>query len=199
VPPRWCWTSASISSPDAALRRAAARRLHLSQPRTLPGRCLDCDIAIPRCAGEVAPLHDVRRPPVRWRVEDHQQRHDLRPVFDNQITASIGALAIAPSDENVVWVGTGDASNVRVTMPGNGVYKSADAGKTWQHVGLAETHRIARTRDPSDQGPTSCTWRRLGRLWSPNEERGVYKTSDGGRTWTRLLYNQRHDGRHRPR
>jgi photosystem II stability/assembly factor-like uncharacterized protein len=109
------------------------------------------------------------------------------PVFEGQGTHSIGALAIAPSDEKIVWVGTGEASNVRLSMSGIGVYKSADAGATWQHMGLRDSHHISRiVIHPSN--PDIVYVAAMGHLWSDNEERGVFRTTDGGRTWTKVLY-----------
>jgi len=111
----------------------------------------------------------------------------FEPVFDGQDATGIGCVAIAPSNSRIVWVGTGDASSVRVAYPGNGVYKSADAGRTWQHVGLADTRHIARiVIHPAN--PDIVYVAAMGGLWSSNEERGVFKTTDGGRTWRRVLY-----------
>ena len=125
--------------------------------------------------------------PVRRRLEDDEQRHDLRAVFDGQDVTGIGCLAIAPSNENIVWVGTGDASSVRVTYPGDGVYKSTDAGKTWQKMGLQDTRQIGRiVIHPTN--PDIVYVAAMGRLWSPSQERGVFKTIDGGKTWTKILY-----------
>jgi photosystem II stability/assembly factor-like uncharacterized protein len=114
-------------------------------------------------------------------------------VFDNQNVASIGALAIAPSDENVVWVGTGDASCARSAYWGDGVYKSTDGGKGWRRLGLAETHHIARiVIHPAN--PEIVYVAAMGRLFSTNEERGVFKTTDGGKSWEKVLYVNNHTG-----
>jgi photosystem II stability/assembly factor-like uncharacterized protein len=111
----------------------------------------------------------------------------FQPIFDAQDVTGIGCLAIAPSNENIVWAGTGDASSVRVAYPGDGVYKSIDAGKTWQRTGLEQTHHIGRiVIHPTN--PDIVYVAAMGHLWSPNEERGVFKTTDGGRTWTKVLY-----------
>ncbi len=111
----------------------------------------------------------------------------FQPVFDGQDVTGIGCLAVAPSNENVVWVGTGDASSVRVSYPGDGVYKSTDAGKTWQRMGLQATQHIGRiVIHPAN--PDIVYVAAMGRLWSPNEERGVFKTTDGGRTWQKVLF-----------
>lgn len=109
------------------------------------------------------------------------------PVFDDQPVASIGALAIAPGNAEDVWVGTGEA-NVRNSVSiGDGVYRSRDGGRTWKHLGLKETERIARIAlDPRD--PQVAYVAALGRLWGENPERGVFKTTDGGRTWKKVLY-----------
>jgi len=109
------------------------------------------------------------------------------PVFDDQQTSSIGAIAVAPSDPSIVWVGSGEANNRQSSSWGNGVYKSTDAGKTWQHLGLAETHHIGRiVVHPTD--PNTVWVAAVGRLWGPSKERGVYKTTDGGATWKNVLF-----------
>jgi photosystem II stability/assembly factor-like uncharacterized protein len=109
------------------------------------------------------------------------------PVFDNEVTSTIGDVTIAPSDPSIVWVGTGEANNRQSSSWGNGVYKSTDAGKTWQHMGLAETHHIARiVIHPTD--PNTLYVAAVGRLWGPSKERGVYKSTDGGKTWSNVLF-----------
>jgi photosystem II stability/assembly factor-like uncharacterized protein len=110
------------------------------------------------------------------------------PVFDSQAVMAIGALAVAPSDSKQVWAGTGEAWAIRDSdMMGDGIYKSADAGATWQHMGLDQTGRIGRiVVNPSNPNVVYvCT---LGRTTGPQQERGVYKTTDGGRTWNRSLF-----------
>ncbi len=120
-----------------------------------------------------------------WKTTNNGTTFD--PVFDGQDVTGIGCVSVAPSNANIVWVGSGDASSVRVAYPGNGVYKSTDAGKTWQHLGLAETQHIARiVIHPTN--PEIVYVAAMGRLWSPNEERGVFKTTDGGKTWKKVLY-----------
>ncbi len=108
-------------------------------------------------------------------------------VFDAQPTTNIGAVAVAPSDQNIVWVGTGDAFQTRTSYAGDGVYKSIDAGKTWQRMGLRETQHIGRiVVHPTN--PDVVYVAAMGRLWSTSEERGVFRTTDGGKTWTKALY-----------
>ena len=110
-----------------------------------------------------------------------------KPIFDDQPAQSIGAIAIAPSDPNVLWVGTGESfirSNVSL---GNGVYRSTDAGKTWTHAGLEKTGRISRVViDP--RNPDVVFVAALGTCYGPQPERGVFRTSDGGKTWERVLF-----------
>ena len=110
-----------------------------------------------------------------------------KAVFDDQPAQSIGSIAIASSDPNVVWVGTGEPfirSNVSL---GNGIYKSVDAGKTWTHMGLEKTGRIARVLiDP--RNPDVVFAAAMGTGYGPQPERGVYRTTDGGKSWDRVLF-----------
>lgn len=111
----------------------------------------------------------------------------FQPIFDAQDVTGIGCITVAPSNENIVWVGTGDASSVRVAYPGDGVYKTTDGGKTWQRMGLRDTQHIARiVVHPTN--PDIVYVAAMGHLWSTNEERGVFKTTDGGKTWKKVLY-----------
>jgi len=107
-------------------------------------------------------------------------------IFDNQPVISIGDIAVAPSDPNIVWVGSGEATSSRSTYWGDGVYKSSDAGKTWTNMGLKESQHIGRiVVDPIN--PDIVYVAALGHLYSENEDRGLYKTTDGGKTWTKSL------------
>ena len=111
----------------------------------------------------------------------------FKPVFDGQSVASIGAIAVAPSNPNVVYAGTGEGNPRNNASIGDGVYRSVDGGEHWTRMGLEKTERIARlvidTRDADVV--YACA---LGREWGPNEDRGVFKTTDGGRTWKRVLF-----------
>jgi photosystem II stability/assembly factor-like uncharacterized protein len=108
------------------------------------------------------------------------------PVFDKEGVSTIGDIAIAPSDPSVVWVGTGEPNNRQSSSWGDGIYKSLDAGKTWQKMGLAATHHIGRVVI-HPKNPEIVYAAALGHLWGPNPERGVYKTTDGGKTWNQVL------------
>ena len=110
-----------------------------------------------------------------------------KPIFERQGTFSIGDIALAPSNPEVVWVGTGE-SNVRNSVSfGDGVYKSTDGGKTWQHMGLKDTERISAIAI-HPQNPDIVYIGALGHAFGPNDERGVFMTTDGGKTWTKTLF-----------
>ena len=114
-------------------------------------------------------------------------------IFDDQAVSSIGSLAVAPSDPNVVWAGTGEAfirSNISI---GDGIYRSTDAGRTWAHMGLDRTGRIGRILvDPAN--PDIVLACALGHAYGPQQDRGVYRTVDGGRTWQRTLFVDENTG-----
>jgi photosystem II stability/assembly factor-like uncharacterized protein len=108
------------------------------------------------------------------------------PIFDNQAVISIGDIAVADTDPNIVWVGSGEHTSSRSTYWGDGVYKSTDAGKTWTNVGLKDSHHIGRIIiDPKD--PNIVYVASLGPLYTQAGQRGVFKTIDGGKTWTPSL------------
>jgi photosystem II stability/assembly factor-like uncharacterized protein len=109
------------------------------------------------------------------------------PIFDTYEVSSIGAIAIAPSDPNIIYVGTGEPNNRQSSSFGGGVYKSTDAGKTFQYVGLKETQSIGRmVVHPKD--PNTVYVAAVGHLFGPNAERGLFKTTDGGKTWTNTKF-----------
>jgi photosystem II stability/assembly factor-like uncharacterized protein len=118
------------------------------------------------------------------------------PVFDGQPIASIGALAVAPSNPNIIYVGTGEADFRSDLTYGNGVYKSTDAGKTWSHIGQAElgnSRHISRiVVDP--RNPDVVLVAALGDAYGPNAERGVFRSTDGGASWQKVLYKDENIG-----
>ena len=117
----------------------------------------------------------------------------FKSIFDSADIASVGAITVAPSDHNVVWVGAGEGDPRNSTSFGNGVWRSDDAGATWRHLGLVDTERIKRIRvHPTD--PETAYVCALGHAWGANEERGVFKTTDGGKTWQKILYKNADTG-----
>jgi photosystem II stability/assembly factor-like uncharacterized protein len=120
-----------------------------------------------------------------WKTTNNGTTWD--PVFDDQSSTSIGDICLAPADPNIVWVGTGEPNNRQSSSWGDGVYRSLDGGKTWQNMGLRDTKHIGRiVIDPRDVNTVYVA--ALGHLWGPNKERGLYKTTDGGKTWAQSLF-----------
>ncbi len=112
---------------------------------------------------------------------------DWTPLFDKESVSSIGAIAVAESDPNVIYVGTGEACLRGDISFGNGVYKSVDAGKTWTHIGLEDSRHIAKVIvDPHN--PDVVFVAALGHAYGPNSQRGVFRSHDGGKTWEKVLY-----------
>jgi len=115
------------------------------------------------------------------------------PLFDKQDISSIGAIAVAPSDHNTIYVGTGEAAIRGNTTYGTGVYKSVDGGKNWKNIGLRDTHQIgALIVHPNN--PDIVLVAALGHAFGPNAERGIFRTSDGGKTWTKVLSKDENTG-----
>jgi photosystem II stability/assembly factor-like uncharacterized protein len=117
-----------------------------------------------------------------------------KPTFDRQTSQAIGALAVAQTNPNIVWAGTGEGWTVRdMDMAGDGIYKSTDAGETWTNMGLAETGRIGTivVHPTNENIVLACA---LGRATGPQPERGVFRTEDGGKTWQRVLFVDEHTG-----
>ena len=115
------------------------------------------------------------------------------PIFDAEPVASIGAIAVAPSDPNVIYVGSGEADMRSDISYGNGVYKSTDAGQTWTHIGLEDSRQIGRILvDPRDPGVVYVA--ALGHAYGPNAERGVFRSTDGGKSWQKVLFKDENTG-----
>jgi photosystem II stability/assembly factor-like uncharacterized protein len=120
-----------------------------------------------------------------WKSDNLGQSWE--PIFDQAASTSIGDVTVSPSNPNIVWIGTGEANIFRSSYAGTGVYKSVDAGKTWQHMGLTDTQTIARiVVHPTN--PDIVYLAAGGHEWTENDTRGVFKTTDGGKTWTKILY-----------
>ncbi len=109
------------------------------------------------------------------------------PVFDSQPVASIGAIGVAPSNTNIVYVGTGEADMRSQISYGNGMYKSTDAGRTWSHIGLDNTRQIGRVIVDS-RNPNIVFVAALGHVYGANPDRGVYRSRDGGTNWEKVLF-----------
>jgi len=115
------------------------------------------------------------------------------PLFDHEAVSSIGAIAVAPSDPNVLYVGTGEACIRGNISHGDGVYKSTDGGKTWKHVGLKDTQTIAKVI-VNPHSPDMVFVAAFGHAFGPNPERGIFRSTDGGQTWEKVLYKDENTG-----
>ncbi len=126
-----------------------------------------------------------------WKTNDYGRT--WKPIFDDQPTGSIGAIAVAPSDANVVYVGSGEGLHRPDLSTGDGIYRSTDAGKTWTHLGLRDGQQIpALAVDPRDSNRLFVAV--LGHPYGPNEERGIFRSTDGGKTFQKVLYKDENTG-----
>jgi photosystem II stability/assembly factor-like uncharacterized protein len=126
-----------------------------------------------------------------WRTNDAGRTWN--PIFDSQPVGSIGAIAVAPSNPAVIYVGTGESDMRSDIAYGNGMYKSTDGGNSWTHIGLTDSQQIARILvDPAD--PNKVFVAALGHAYGPNTERGVFRSNDGGTTWQRVLFHDENTG-----
>jgi photosystem II stability/assembly factor-like uncharacterized protein len=159
----------------------------LAGPGNKSGRCTD----VAGVTGNPAIIYAAFATGGLWKTEDGG--NNWRSLFDKEATQSIGNIALAPSDNNILYVGTGEANIFRASLTGAGMYKSVDAGKTFRHIGLENTGTIARVVvHPTDPGKVYVA--ASGNEWSYNKDRGVYMTSDGGKTWKKILYQDEKNG-----
>lgn len=152
-------------------------------PANISGRCTDVEAVSPRGSQYIIWVGSASGGV--WKSVN--EGTTFEPVFDKMPTASIGDIAIDPRNSEVVWVGTGEANIFRSSNAGCGVFKTTDGGLTWELKGLENTHTIGRIRiDPvnTDVVYVAAT----GHEWTPNEDRGLFKTTDGGKTWSKVLY-----------
>ena len=126
-----------------------------------------------------------------WKSDDYGRTWN--PIFDAEPTQSIGAIAIAPSDPNIIYVASGEGLARPDLSVGNGIYKSTDGGKSWTHLGLRDAQQIpAIVVDP--RNPDRIFAAVLGHPYGPSAERGVFRSTDGGKTWTKILYKDENTG-----
>ncbi|HOQ59749.1 MAG TPA: hypothetical protein PKZ08_03935 [Vicinamibacterales bacterium] len=152
-------------------------------PKNVSGRTTDVAVIAPR--GRSYTIYVATATGGLWKTDN--EGTTWRPVFDQGPSTTIGDVTAAPSDPDIVWMGTGEANIFRSSQAGAGVYKSVDAGTTWQHMGLAGTYTIPRIVIHPTR-PDTVYVAASGREWTDNPERGVYKTTDGGRTWAKVLF-----------
>ena len=188
--------STATGQPTSAMDRMASWQVHLEQQRTSPYRDLKWravgpqkqggrieSIACP--AGHTSVMYVGVGSGGLWKTVNNGTT--WKPVFQDQSTCAIGDVAVAKSDSNVVWVGTGEVLMARSAIAGTGVFKSTDAGTTWENMGLNDTHHIGRVLiHPTD--PNIVYVAAIGHRASANEQRGVFRTVDGGQNWERVLY-----------
>ena len=152
-------------------------------PTNISGRCTDVEAVGPK--GENYTIWVASASGGVWKSVN--EGVTFEPVFEHMGTSTIGDLAVAPSDPGVVWVGTGEANIFRSSNPGCGVWKTIDGGETWTHMGLEETFTISRIL-VHPENPEVVYVASPGHEWTQNEDRGLYKTTDGGTTWEKVLY-----------
>ncbi len=151
-------------------------------PKNVSGRVTDVAVTTPR--GKTYTIYAAGASGGLWKTDN--EGTTWRPVFEHGASTSIGDVTLAPSDPDTVWIGTGEANVFRSSFAGCGVYKSTDAGETWQHMGLAGTHTIARiVIHPTN--PLIVYVAASGHEWTHDDHRGLYKTVDGGKSWDKVL------------
>ena len=157
-------------------------------PTNISGRAVDVDVADQDGRRRIYAAYATSGV---WASDDHGRTWS--PVFEHQASTSIGDIAVAPSDPDTIWVGTGESNIYRGSMAGVGVYRSTDAGRTWAHRGLTDTHTIGRIAvHPTDADIVYVA--ASGHEWTDNDMRGVFKTTDGGGSWSRVLYESPRTG-----
>ena len=152
-------------------------------PKNVSGRCTDIAVVTPK--GKNYMIYVATASGGVWKTDNEGTTWE--PIFDQEASTSIGDVTIAPSNNDIIWIGTGEPNIFRSSMAGSGVYKSTDTGKTWRHMGLTGTHTIPRIVI-HPKNPDVVYVAASGYEWTSNKERGVYKTVDGGKNWEKILY-----------
>ena len=152
-------------------------------PLNVSGRMTDVEVVSPK--GKNYTMYIAGASGGVWKTENEGTTWEL--VFKNQMSTSIGDIALAPSDQNIVWVGTGEGNIFRSSQAGAGIYKSLDGGKSWKHMGLIDTNTISRII-VHPKNPDIVYVAASGHEWTNNNARGLYKTTDGGETWKKIKY-----------
>lgn len=190
------FTTAALAQPSDAKTRLTSWDRHLRLKAESPFKDLTWRAVGPAfCGGRIQSLavHPARPYTLYvgagsgnvWKSDNNGLT--WTPIFENESTFTIGEIAIAPSDPDIVWVGTGEILMARSSYAGTGVFKSTDAGKTWTNMGLHDSQHIGRVLiDPKDANTVYVA--AIGHNFSTNTERGLFKTTDGGTTWSKILY-----------
>ena len=150
-------------------------------PAIMGGRTVDIDVV----ESSPSTIYAAIGPSGVWKSENNGTT--WAPVFFKETTVSVGDIAVSRSNPSIVWAGTGEATCRNSVTIGDGVYKSVDAGKNWTNMGLKETRHISRIVI-NEGDPNIVFVAAMGHLWGPNPDRGVYRTLDGGKSWTKVLY-----------
>jgi photosystem II stability/assembly factor-like uncharacterized protein len=169
-----------------AMQQASKFKDHKWQfigPTNVSGRVTDVAVVAPK--GKNYTIYVATASGGIWKTEN--EGTTWAPIFENYVSAAVGDIALAPSNPQIIWAGTGEHNIFRSSQTGCGIFKSTDSGKTWTHMGLADTNTIARiVVHPTN--PDVVYVAAGGHEWTSNTDRGVYKTTDGGKTWEKILY-----------
>jgi len=178
---RWQWYDQHVMLKEQSL--FANLPWQFLGPTNISGRMTDVDVVAPK--GKNYTIYVAGASGGVWKTDN--EGTTWLPVFEHAPSTSIGDVTLAPSNPDIIWVGTGEANIFRSSHAGCGVFKSVDAGKTWQHMGLTDTNTIPRIvihPENFDLVYVAAS----GHEWTPNAERGVYRTVDGGQNWEKILY-----------
>ncbi|MEN8154300.1 MAG: hypothetical protein ABFR75_09785 [Acidobacteriota bacterium] len=152
-------------------------------PVNVSGRMTDVEVVAPK--GKNYTIYVAGASGGVWKTEN--EGTTWKPIFEHAPSTSIGDIAIAPTDQNIIWVGTGEANIFRSSQAGAGIFRSDDAGKNWKNMGLTDTNTISRII-VHPKNPDIVYVAASGNEWTDNSERGIYKTTDGGKNWVKIKY-----------